>query len=138
MSVPVLSVQMIVVEPRVSTASRSRTSTLRFAICSAPHARVSVTVGSSASGTSATVTPTAKMKPCDGGLPSSREMPKNAAPTPRAITAMRRTTRRSSRASGVTGFGVAVLSSAISASRVWLPVASTIAWPSPSTTNVPA
>ena len=56
-SVPVLSVQMKVVEPSVSTASSRRTSA-----CSrhplAPIASDSVTVGSRPSGTSATVTPT--------------------------------------------------------------------------------
>ena len=50
------------VDPSVSTASRLRTRIWRRAICSEPHASESVTVGSSASGTRATVTPMAKTK----------------------------------------------------------------------------
>jgi hypothetical protein len=107
-SVPVLSVQMKVVEPSVSTASRCRTSTWRLAICSAPHASDRVTVGSSASGTSATVTPMANTNPSLAGLPSSRASVKNTPPTPTAMAAMARTTRCSSWASGVVGLAVTV------------------------------
>ena len=59
---------MNVVEPSVSTASRSRTRTCRLAICSAPQASDNVTVGRSASGTSATVTPMANTNPSDDGV----------------------------------------------------------------------
>jgi hypothetical protein len=59
-SVPVLSVQMIVVSPSVSTADRRRTSALRLAIRCDAIASDIVTVGSSPFGTSETVTPIAK------------------------------------------------------------------------------
>ena len=60
--VPVLSVQMKVVAPSVSTASRRRTSALRAAMVWAPRASDRVTVGSRPSGTSATATPTPNRK----------------------------------------------------------------------------
>src|SRR5690606_31927893 len=106
-SVPVLSVQMKVVEPSVSTASRLRTSTFRFAICSAPQASDSVTVGSSASGTSATVTPMAKVNPSAAVSPRTTATRKNTAPTPTAMRATVCTSRRSSRARGPGGAGSA-------------------------------
>ena len=87
---------MNVVEPSVSTASRLRTSTWRLAICSAPQASDNVTVGSSASGTRATVTPIANTNPSVGGLPSSSASAKNSPPTPTAMAAIVRTTRWSS------------------------------------------
>ena len=65
---------MKVVEPSVSTASNSRTSTFFFAICSAPQASDRVTVGSNASGTRATVTPMANTNPSPALLPSSSEI----------------------------------------------------------------
>jgi protein-S-isoprenylcysteine O-methyltransferase Ste14 len=52
-----LSVQIIVVDPRVSTDSRRRTSARWDAIRRAPIANDKVVVGSSPSGTSATVIP---------------------------------------------------------------------------------
>ena len=58
-SVPVLSVQMTVVEPSVSTAGRWRTSALRRAMRCVAIASDSVTVGSSPSGTLATMMPMA-------------------------------------------------------------------------------
>jgi len=137
-SVPVLSVQMKVVEPNVSTASRLRTSTCRSAIRSAPHANESVTVGSSASGTNATVTPIANTNPSDGSLPNNSAIPKKNAPTPTATPAMVRTTWCSPTVSGVTGLAVTVASAAIVANRVAPPVAVTTAAADPSTTNVPA
>ena len=60
---------MKVVEPSVSTASRRRTSACFPAIRWAARARDSVTVGSSPSGTSATVTPTANRNPSVGRCP---------------------------------------------------------------------
>ena len=65
-SVPVLSVQMNVVEPSVSTASRRRTSAWLCAIRLAPIASDNVTVGSRPSGTSATVTPDSEQEAVRG------------------------------------------------------------------------
>ena len=137
-SVPVLSVQMNVVDPSVSTLSRLRTSTCRRAICSAPHASDKVTVGSRPSGTSATVTPMAKTNPSAAGLPSRSESTKKSPPTPTAMPATVRTRRCSSWVSGLGDSAVVVVSWAIDASRVDVPVAVTVASASPSTTNVPA
>ena len=92
-SVPVLSVQMNVVEPSVSTASRWRTSAWRAAIRCAPIASDNVTVGSRPSGTTATVTPTANRKPSDAFVPTRREIRKNPTPTPIATAASTRETR---------------------------------------------
>ena len=60
---------MNVVDPRVSTASRLRTSALRAAIRWAPMASDSVTVGNRPSGTRATVTPTANRNPSRASVP---------------------------------------------------------------------
>ncbi len=137
-SVPVLSVQTNVVEPSVSTASRWRTSTFRLAICSAPHASDSVTVGNNASGTRATVTPMANTNPSDAGRPMSAATAKKNNPTPTAMTATTRTTWCSSRVNGVAGGEVIVVIRLISARRMADPVADTSASASPSTANVPA
>ena len=67
----------------------------------APMASESVTVGSRPSGTSATVTPTAKRNPSVAGVPMSSAKAKNARPTPTASLLTVRTIRSSSRASGV-------------------------------------
>jgi hypothetical protein len=53
-SVPVLSEQITVVHPSVSTAGIRRTSALRFAISCIPTASAPVTMAASASGTAAT------------------------------------------------------------------------------------
>ncbi len=63
MSVPVLSVQMTVVQPSVSTDESFLMSAWRSAMRWTPIASDSVTVGSSPSGTSATMMPTEKRKP---------------------------------------------------------------------------
>ena len=130
-SVPVLSVHTNVVDPSVSTASRFRTSTRRSAMRSAAQARLSVTVGRRASGTSATVTPMPNTNPSDSGMPRRTLIAKNDPPTPTAIHAIVRTTRRSSTVSGLAGGGVPVVSRAMSARRVDAPVARTTACASP-------
>ena len=58
--VPVLSVQMTVVEPSVSTASSFLINALRFAMRRTPIANETDNVAGSPSGTSATMTPSAK------------------------------------------------------------------------------
>ena len=68
-SVPVLSVQITVVSPSVSTEDRRRTSALRFAIRCVASASDSVTVGSSPSGTSATMTPIANTNRSSSAIP---------------------------------------------------------------------
>ena len=90
-SVPVLSVQMNVVAPRVSTDSSRRTSAFCPAIRWAPIASDRVTVGSSPSGTSATVTPIPKMNPSEAGTPRASIRAKNTTPTAPAMIAIIRT-----------------------------------------------
>ncbi len=137
-SVPVLSVQMNVVDPSVSTDSRWRTSAWRAAIRWAPSASESVTVGRRPSGTRATVTPTAKRNPLRAPKPKSQAIRKNADPTASATAATTRTTRSSSIVSGLFGRTACWARSAMPASLVRAPVAVTTARPSPSTAKVPA
>ena len=86
--VPVLSVQMKVVAPRVSTDSSRRTSAFCPAIRWAPIASERVTVGSNPSGTSATVTPIPKMNPSEAGTPRASIRAKKTTPTAPAMSAM--------------------------------------------------
>ena len=136
--VPVLSVQMNVVEPSVSTASRCRTRALRAAMRWAPTASDIVTVGSSPQGTTATVTPTAKRNPSEAAVPVISAAAKNTTPTATATAAMIRETRSSSSRNGLRGGRCSWLRPAMPASRVPEPVATTVACASPSTTKQPA
>ncbi|OPY22661.1 MAG: hypothetical protein A4E23_00702 [Methanomethylovorans sp. PtaU1.Bin073] len=61
-SVPVLSVQITVVEPRVSTDSSCFISAFLFAILLEARLKARVTVGSKPSGTLATMIPIAKIR----------------------------------------------------------------------------
>ncbi|OIQ65008.1 hypothetical protein GALL_534370 [mine drainage metagenome] len=97
-----------------------------------------VTVGSSPSGTSATVAPTAKRKLSVIGRPSTTAITKNPAPTTTAMIAMTRTTVCSCPASGLRGRTAPCVTAAMPARRVRPPVATTSASPCPSTTYVPA
>ena len=79
-SVPVLSVQITVVAPRVPIAGKRRMSTLRRAMRRVASTRASVSVGSSPSGTMATMMPIAKMKAFQNGTPLNRPTPKKSTP----------------------------------------------------------
>ncbi|EXI73055.1 MAG: hypothetical protein AW07_02987 [Candidatus Accumulibacter sp. SK-11] len=68
-NVPVLSLQITVVEPSVSTAGRWRTSALRLAIRWVAMASDRVTVGRSPSGTLATMMPMANSRFSHVGSP---------------------------------------------------------------------
>ncbi len=68
-SVPVLSVQITSVEPSVSTAVSRLTSARRRAMRRTPTASASVIVGSSPSGTLATISPIAKVDASASGRP---------------------------------------------------------------------
>ena len=81
-SVPVLSVQMTEVDPRVSTADSRLTRAPRRAISRTPTASASVMVGSSPSGTLATSSPMAKLIAAASPSPAARPIGKNAAPAP--------------------------------------------------------
>ena len=77
-SVPVLSLQMTVVDPRVSTEASCLTIALRFAIRCAPTARVTVTTAGRPSGIAATASATASSSTSSHASPWAR---------PRTITA---------------------------------------------------
>ena len=68
-NVPVLSQQIVVVDPSASTAGRWRTSALRLAMRWVAMARESVTVGSRPSGTLATMMPMANSRFAQVGRP---------------------------------------------------------------------
>ena len=98
--VPVLSLQMTVVDPSVSTEGRWRTSALRRAMRWVAIASDRVTVGSSPSGTLATMMPMAKMALSQNGRPMARPMPKKTRPSAEAKTATSRDRRAISRCRG--------------------------------------
>jgi hypothetical protein len=98
--VPVLSVQMTVADPSVSTAGRCRTTVCRLAIRFDAMAMASVTVGSSPSGTLATMMPMANTKLCQNDRLSTCPITKQSAPRSVARHATRRLNRAISRWSG--------------------------------------
>ncbi len=132
--VPVLSVQITVVSPSVSTDESRRTSALRFAIRCVARASDSVTVGSRPSGTSATVTPIANTKRSPRLIPANPATTRKSAPMQIARTATIRVRRSSSRSSGLRSRLVCCASSAIRPSRVPMPVAVTSPSPVPEVT----
>ncbi len=99
--VPVLSVQMTVAEPSVSTEVRSRTSALRRAMRCEAMASERVTVGSRPSGTLATMMPMAKRRFSHGSSPSPRPRRKKTTPSTVASPATIRPRRTISRCRGV-------------------------------------
>ena len=96
-SVPVLSVQMTVAAPSVSTLVSRRTRTWRRAIRRDAIASASVTVGSRPSGTLATMMPMANTKLAQRDSPSASPITKTMTPTAMASTAMTRLSVDSSR-----------------------------------------
>ena len=137
-SVPVLSQQMVVVEPSASTAGRWRTRALRLAMRCVAIASDSVTVGSRPSGTLATMMPMAKSRFSQAGSPSAWPMKKKATPSPVASAATMRESRAISRCSGELGSPTVCVRWAIFPNSVRMPVAYTIARAWPDTTEVPA
>jgi hypothetical protein len=83
-SVPVLSVQITVVEPNVSTDDKCRIRTFRFAMRWLASTSASVSVGSRPSGTMATMMPMAKTNAFQNGTPAKRPTTKKRSPIPTA------------------------------------------------------
>ena len=137
-SVPVLSVQITVADPSVSTLGRWRTSVRRLAIRRAPMAIARVTVGSKPSGTFATMMPIEKTRPMRVGRPTNAPMTNTRAPMVTARTAMRRLRVAISFCSGDGTSAVAWVRRAMPPKTVCMPVANTSAVASPVVSDVPA
>ena len=134
MTVPVLSVQMTVVDPSASTASRWRARAPRLAMRVAPMARERVKVGSRPSGISATMTPSPKTNAVPGAVPMSREAAAKAVPAPTASSPRTRTAWPSWARRGVGRRTTEPVSREIAPSLVRAPVATTAAVPEPEVT----
>jgi hypothetical protein len=136
--VPVLSEQMTVVQPRVSTLSRSLTRAPRFAIRDTPTARASVTVGSSPSGTLATKIPIQNTKACAKLRWATRHpMRRKVNASSEARAAMENTVARSWRLSGLTAGAMRAVSAAMRPISVDIPVPNTTARARPRKRVVP-
>ncbi len=133
-SVPVLSVQITVVSPSVSTAESRRTIALRRAIRCVASASESVTVGSRPSGTLATMTPIANRKRSVAPIPSVPASRKNAAPSETESSATTRVIRRISSSSGLSWRSAPAVSVVMRPSSVCMPVAATSASAAPRAT----
>ena len=95
-------------------------------------------VGSSPSGTFATISPIAKLTASLSGSPAtSQPIGRNASPAATATTAISQATRRTWRSSGLSSASTRWLSAAIRPSSVCIPVARTSACASPPTQPVP-
>ena len=129
---PVLSVQMTVVEPSVSTLESFLTSTLRFAMrCAATESAI-VSVGSSPSGTLATMMPIAKTAAPSVSMPTkSLPSAKKKMPRPTAIIEMSCESRAMFFCSGESRSSTLCVSPAILPNSVRMPVAYTTARPWP-------
>jgi len=93
-SVPVLSVQMTVTDPSVSTADSRFMTAPRRASCRTPEDNARVMVGSRPSGTLATISPIEKVIAAAQPRPAASPTGTNAAPTATATAAMIQVTRR--------------------------------------------
>ncbi len=140
--VPVLSEQMMVVEPSVSTEESRRTMTFRAAMRRVPSDRTTVVMAVSPSGTAATARDTAR-RSTSTRSPRARRCSTSTSVTAIA-TAMAMTaapssfpTRSSSFCSGVAPSPVARSEAAILPSSVRSPVPVTTARPRPEATAVP-
>ena len=136
-SVPVLSVQITVAQPRVSTAGNRRTSTFRAAMRCTPTASAIVTTAGSPSGTAATASETAAINTCMSGHPRSSPATATTATMPPQIYSKVWLTFASRRCSGVTDSSAVASRWAILPSSVCMPVATTSANPAPVVTDVP-
>ena len=135
---PVLSEQITVTDPRVSTLGNRRTSALRAAILCTPIASTSVTTAGNPSGTAATARLTARSNTSNTSPPRHRSNRKMT-PTITRHTPMRsRPSSASRRCNGVISGSDRSKRIAIRPSSVVIPVDTTIATPRPAATTVPA
>jgi hypothetical protein len=126
-SVPVLSVQITVVDPRVPMDGRWRMRTLRRAMRWVASTRARVSVGSRPSGTIATMMPIAKMKASQNGTPLNRPTVKKSTPISTERMPIHRLRCSISLRSGETVPSVLPVRRAILPNSVCIPVAKTTA-----------
>ena len=135
-SVPVLSEQITVVDPSVSTAGNVRTIAPRAAMRWTPSASTTVEIATSPSGIAATARDTASMSVSSASRPCARPSANNAAHTTSTATPSVRPSESSLRCMGVVTSGPLAMSSAIPPTCVRAPVATTTPVARPATTRV--
>ena len=133
-----MSLQITVVAPSVSTAGKWRISALRRAMRCVAMASDSVTVGSRPSGTLATMMPMANIRLAQNGSPRKNPIRKNATPSAVAKIATNRDSRAISSCRCEVDLSAVWVRWAILPNSVCMPVAKTMARPSPDTNEVPA
>ena len=137
-SVPVLSVRMTLVVPKVSAARRLRTNPPFRRMRSMPSARTTVTAAGRPSGTEATARATAIKSASEKGRPRRIASRMIRSRMMVATPMMRRAMLLMSRASGVSGSVPVRILAAIPPISVAPPTATTMPRPAPPTTSVPA
>ena len=133
-----MSVQITCTAPRASTAFRLVTSTFFFAMRRLPMASARVRVGSSPSGTLATMMPIMNTRLIHRGRPLTTPYRKKVIPMVQAMAVRMRTMRDTSRSSGEAVRRMVCDSPAMRPKRVRSPVANTTPRPVPRTTVQPA
>ncbi len=129
---PVLSVQMTVVDPKVSTDPSLLTTALRFANSRAPRARVTVTMVGNPSGTADTARATAVMSTSSSTFPILARSRSSIVTTTMATMNPSFLANWSSlRLSGISSFSTTCTISAILPNCVFMPVDMTMAFPLP-------
>jgi len=137
-SVPVLSEQMTVVLPSVSTAGRWRMMARRRAMRATPIASVTVTAAGSPSGMAPTASATAAMNMSKALSPRSRPTPAVSRARPPIAQSSQFEKLAILRVSGVARSGALAIRPAMRPVSVASPVAMTRPQPCPATTVVPA
>ncbi len=138
-SVPVLSEQITVVQPSVSTADRRFTRACSFAIRCTAIASESVTVGKSPSGMNATIIPSAKMNACANGcFTKNIAETKKTMPMPIAMKEICFVSVSSSLCRGLCSSFIVCVRFAIFPNSVCIPMDTTTAFAVPLATFVPA
>ena len=136
-SVPVLSVQMTVVLPSVSTAGRWRMMAWRRAMRRTPIAEAIVITAGRPSGIDATASVIAAKALSTSGYSRSSPTTKISAATVTMPSVMARARRPSRRVSGVSSAAVSLSNCEMRPSSVLAPVAVTTPFAVPATTSVP-
>ena len=136
--VPVLSVQITLVEPSVSIALNRFTTAPRRTSSRPPTAKASVITGNNPSGTFPTSNPTANTTALVSDSPAPNiATGMNRAPVTTAISAISHATRRTCRSSGLSSTCTRSDNAAIRPISVCMPVANTTAVASPPVQVVP-